>query len=72
MYIRKGTRQRKKVEYSTLGGVRTGSFSTLSKKKNSLKSLRLRKLLDQSTFAYWALLDLIFHYYSFHLSHRYE
>ena len=24
----------------------------------SLKSLRLRKLLDQSTFAYWALLDL--------------
>ena len=24
----------------------------------SLKSLRLRKLLDQSTFAYWVLLDL--------------
>ena len=42
------------------------------KPETSLKSLMLRKLLDQSTFAYWALLDLIFHYYSFHLSHRYE
>ena len=37
----------------------------VSKKKRdlepetSLKSLMLRKLLDQSTFAYWALLDLI-------------
>ena len=40
--------------------------------KTSLKSFRLRKLLDQSTFAYWALRDLIFHYYSLHLSHRYE
>ena len=27
-------------------------------KTTSLKSLRLRKLLDQSAFAYWALLDL--------------
>ena len=27
-------------------------------KITSLKSLRLRKLLDQSTFAYWVLLDL--------------
>ena len=27
--------------------------------ETSLKGLMLRKLLDQSTFAYWALLDLI-------------
>ena len=30
----------------------------VSFEKTSLNSLRLRKLLDQSTFAYWALLDL--------------
>ena len=33
-------------------------MSEENKGETSLKSLRLRKLLDQSTFAYWALLCL--------------
>ena len=40
--------------YKTYHSVPECGFKVLT----SLKSLRLRKLLDQSTFAYWALLDL--------------
>ena len=60
------------VNPNTMYTYRVSKKNRNLKPETSLKSLMLQKLLDQSTFAYWALLDLIFHYYSFHLSHRYE
>ena len=39
-------------------GVKLSCVCLMFAYRTSLKSLRLRKLLDQSTFAYWVLLDL--------------